>query len=81
MPPQGIINIVIREKRTLMMIMKLIPRITCRFNDTLKDMLESAYNGNVKHDLTWWSESYGADMPRNWPQFEVRFAFLTYLVH
>jgi len=41
-----------------------------RFNDTLKDMLESAYNGNVKHDLTWWSESYGADMPRNWPQFE-----------
>ena len=63
-----------------MMIMILISRISCRFDGTLKDMLESAYNGNVKHDLTWWSENYGADMARNWPRFEVRFAFLIKLV-
>ena len=42
-----------------------------RLSETLKDMLESAYNGSVKHDLAWWSENYGSEMPRNWPRFEV----------
>eukprot|EP00795_Rhopilema_esculentum_P011322 gene11322-21513_t len=41
-----------------------------RLSDILKDQLQSAYNANVKHDLGWWSENHGADMPKNWPRFE-----------
>eukprot|EP00794_Sanderia_malayensis_P018151 gene18151-19962_t len=41
-----------------------------RLSKLFKEQLESANIGDVKHDLTWWAENYGADMPQHWPQFE-----------
>ncbi len=45
--------------------------VLIRLAKTFKDQLESAKSGDVKHDLIWWAENYGADMPKNWPRFEV----------
>ena len=37
-----------------------------------RDQLQKAYSADVKQDLQYFAETYGADMPRNWPKFEVR---------
>ena len=42
-----------------------------RLKECFDNQINAAYNGKSSYDLKWWTENFGADMPRNWPKFEV----------
>lgn len=41
-----------------------------RLKECFDNQLNVAYSGKSQYDVKWWSENFGADMPRNWPKFE-----------
>lgn len=41
-----------------------------RLKECYENQLNVAYSGKSQYDVKWWSENFGADMPRNWPKFE-----------
>ena len=42
-----------------------------RLKECFDSQVNAAYGGKTQYDVKWWSENFGADMPRNWPKFEV----------
>ncbi|XP_065646838.1 protein kinase C and casein kinase substrate in neurons protein 1 isoform X1 [Hydra vulgaris] len=41
-----------------------------RLKELFDNQINAAYNAKIQYDVNWWSENFGAGMPKNWPKFE-----------
>ena len=42
-----------------------------RLPQIYEEFYHTVNNADHEKDLKWWSNTYGVNMPMNWPQFEV----------
>ena len=45
--------------------------LACRLPKIYEEFYHTVNNADHEKDLRWWSNTYGVNMPMNWPQFEV----------
>ena len=51
--------------------MNLIFHLIFRLPQIYEEFYHTVNNADHEKDLKWWSNTYGVNMPMNWPQFEV----------
>ena len=51
--------------------MNLIFHFIFRLPQIYEEFYHTVNNADHEKDLKWWSNTYGVNMPMNWPQFEV----------
>ena len=49
----------------------LIFHLIFRLPQIYEEFYHTVNNADHEKDLKWWSNTYGVNMPMNWPQFEV----------
>ena len=53
--------------------MNLIFHLIYRLPQIYEEFYHTVNNADHEKDLKWWSNTYGVNMPMNWPQFEVKY--------